>query len=297
MSFTWTAATWGLSGPEFLWIYGTAGALTALWARHRWHTATAGPRLRPDEREPHIGLYDLAMLGGGPQLAITSAAAQLHRDGVLEADADTGTLRVTGELDPTADPLEHAIVAVVSQASGLTSTEMRAQVQDSDAIRSMTDHLTRAGLLVDETEAAKLRRLWLPFAALAVVGVARIVAGLLSGAPIGWLALVVLLVVGAAIGALRRPGATRRGREIIRRWRGDREELRDRPASGDAALAAALFGGAALWLAEPAFASVLGVPRDEAESDAAARGCSAGGGCSSPGGGGGCGGCGGCGGG
>ncbi|MBW3607879.1 MAG: TIGR04222 domain-containing membrane protein [Actinobacteria bacterium] len=294
MTRAWTAGTWGIGGPEFLWAYGTACAVAAIWAWHRWHTAVAAPRAGRDEGESQIGLYDLAMLGGGPQLAITTAATQLHRDGVLEVAAGNGTLRVAGKLDMTADPLEHAIVAVVAQAPDMTSDAMRAQVENGDAIRAMTDDLTGAGLLVDASQAARLRSLRLVFAGLAVVGIAGIAAGLLAGETIGWLAIMVLGVVCAAIALLRRPHATRRGREIVARWRAERQALRERPAAGDVALAAALFGGAALWLAEPAFASAIGVPRDEAETDTGRRGCSAGGGCSSFGGGcgGGCGGCG-----
>jgi uncharacterized protein (TIGR04222 family) len=293
MTAAWTAETWALSGPDFLWAYAIACGLAALWVWHRWHSAYLATPAALGEGEPEIGLYDLAMLGGGPQLAITSAATQLHRDGVLEIDAADGTLRVTGRLDAGADPLEQAIAAVVSQAPGTTSDEMRAQMRDSGAIRAMADELTAAGLLVDEQRAARVRALWLVFAALAAVGIARIVAGLLAGAPIGWLALVVLAVIGAAIALARRPRVTRRGRAVVRRWRAEREELRERPAAAEVALAAALFGGAALWLAEPAVASALGVPRDEGDARAAHRGCSAGGGCSSCGGG--CGGCGGCG--
>lgn len=293
MTRAWIAGTWGIGGAEFLWAYGTACAVAAIWAWQRWHTAVAAPRAGRDEGEP-LGLYDLAMLGGGPQLAITSAATQMHRDGVLEVATGNGALRVAGKLDPTADPLERAILAVVAQAPRMTADAMRAQVETGDAIRAMSDDLTRAGLLVDASQAARLRSLRLLFAGLAVVGIARIAAGLLAGEPIGWLAVMVLGVLCAAIALLRRPHATHRGREIVRRWRAERQTLRERPAAGDAALAAALFGGAALWLAEPAFASAIGVPRDEGETDTGRRGCSAAGGCSSCGGGcgGGCGGCG-----
>ena len=72
---------------------------------------------------------------------------------------------------------------------------------------------------------------------------------------------------------------------------GARADLRRNPAGTECALAAALFGVAAIWLAAPDIASALGVEREGRPlGGGRSGGCGGGGGCGS-----GCGGCGGCG--
>ena len=192
MITTWTQPTWGISGPEFLWLYGVlcVGAAIGLWL---WRRAAGGPA--PSGPEPDLSIHELAMLGEGPQLAITSATTQLLRDGVLERGA--------------AD----------------------------------------------------------------------------DGAPVGFLFVMVLVVFSATQATFRsRPVATRHGEAILDRWRTDCGDPMRHAVAGDPTLTAALFGGAALWFAEPHIAAALALPVEQQDGWGS-------------GGGGGCGGCGGCGGG
>jgi hypothetical protein len=57
--------------------------------------------------------------------------------------------------------------------------------------------------------------------------------------------------------------ATGRGRAIVRAHREDHDDVRRVPTASESVLAVALFGGAALWLADPAIASTLDVPRED----------------------------------
>ena len=264
------ATTWGISNALFLGIFVSlcvVAATAALLAR-RDPSATLGR----NDPLPDLDPYRLAMLSGGPQLAITAAAAQLHADGLLRRGAEDNTLEVSGALPAGADRLERAVFDTVHHVPGITAAELRRQVANGDEVRWLTEDLTRVGLL-DMPRSGSLA--W---------GTIRL--------------------------AGRRLPATRRGREILKRHRAARPELRSSPAAGDSAMAAALFGGGALWLTEPAFASTLDVPREAARksgwnggygtcSAVACGGVSAGAGWGSggsDGGGGGCGG-GGCGGG
>jgi uncharacterized protein (TIGR04222 family) len=282
-----TATTWGVGGPEFLTGYGVACLVFAAGIGVAW-MALLGPRDPGDDAMPDLGLYELAMLGDGPQLAITSAAAQLHRDGLIKAGLAAGTLEVVGELDPDADPVERAVFEILRDEPGISAHAMRTRANDSDAVQSMASELTDAGLLVPlERVTALARTTLLVGGLLALLGIVRIAAKAIDGGPVGWLvAMVAVEVVGTLwlTGAV--PTATARGRAALWRWRDAHDDLRRNPIGAESALVAALFGGAALWLAAPELASALGVEREATSSG----GGGGGGGC-----GGGCGGCGGCG--
>jgi uncharacterized protein (TIGR04222 family) len=277
------ATTWGIGGPAFLGGYAVLcllGALAAVWPgrspfRPREHTM--------NDHLSDPGVYELAMLGGGAQLAITAAATKLHEDRVLESDA--GGLSVVGRLEPGADPLERELVAVVSARPEITFAEVRKALADGEAVSSMTARLTSAGLLGEPRDGA--RRAWTIGGLLIALGVARIVAGAENHAPVGELVVMVVVVLCSTIWFGRaRTGATGRGRRLVKRERSARAELRRTPRTGEAAMAAALFGGAALWLAEPALASALDVPREAARGPGTSGGgsCSGGGGCGGGGG-------------
>jgi uncharacterized protein (TIGR04222 family) len=240
------------------------------------------------------------MLSGGPWLAITAAATKLHRDGLLKASSADGTLEVSGKLEPGADRLERAVFDTVECEPGITAAAMRAELEDSESVRWIRYDLVNAGLLLEEVRSARLRRLWLVGGVLALLGIARIVAGALHHAAVGYLVLMVLVVVYATFRlAVKQPLATRRGSEIVKRQRQEHDDLRRHPVAGESVLAAALFGGGALWLADPAIASSLGVAREQDRSwtggggggyGCAGGGCGSGGSCGGGGGGGGCGG-------
>ncbi|HEV7882351.1 MAG TPA: hypothetical protein VGO81_02210, partial [Solirubrobacteraceae bacterium] len=76
------AMTWGITGPQFLWFYGGLCAVVsaAIWRVRR---GVLGAKQHSNDPTPDIGLYKMALLNGGPQLAITTAATKLHQEGVL----------------------------------------------------------------------------------------------------------------------------------------------------------------------------------------------------------------------
>jgi hypothetical protein len=93
-----------------------------------------------------LDLYELAMLSGGPDLAIATAAAQLHGDGLLKSWAD-GTLQAVGELAGGAHPLECEVHATVRRERAMTGAALRAELGGRNAIALLTEDLTEAGLL------------------------------------------------------------------------------------------------------------------------------------------------------
>lgn len=298
-------STWGITGAQFAVAYGALCALVAIAIRRVWRQAV-GPEDAGNDPLPALGLHQLAMLGGGPQLAITTAATQLHRDGLLRIDASSGRLTTAGRIDPGADALEREVFETVRRDPPISVHALRADVAQSDALRTLRERLTTVGLLLDEQQSRRLRRLWLAGVPLAALGIVFALGAREHG---GTLAATLLIVAAVVLATLRlacaRPLATQRGRALVRRSRDERDDLRRHPLARDSTAAAALFGGGALWLAAPEVASALDVPREDGSGwwQGAKRGggCSmgGGGGCgaiSSCGGGGGCGG-GGCGGG
>ncbi|HVF77703.1 MAG TPA: TIGR04222 domain-containing membrane protein [Solirubrobacteraceae bacterium] len=309
---TTATTTWGITETQFLTGYGVLClvAMVAIW--WQWHEAI-GRREHSADPLPDLGVYELALLSGGTQLAITSALTCLHGDHVLRVRRREGTLKVSGELGPGADPVERTVFEVVRREPGISTTALRRAVREDDVLASMSERLTRSGLLLDEQQAARVRRLWIVGALLVALGLARVVAGWQNGAATGWTAAITLVVAFATVWLLRRrPVATNRGRDVLGRLRRENEQLRRHPLAGEGALSVALFGGGALWLADPAIASALGVPREDESNNgwwgshrsggcgggggvggcagAASDGGSGGGGCGGGGGGGGCGG-------
>jgi uncharacterized protein (TIGR04222 family) len=168
---------------------------------------------------------------------------------------------------------------------------MRERVRESATMQALTEQMRRAGLLLDEPQARRVRLLWIAPALVTLLGAARIAAGLLEGRPILVLA-AMTAVAGLATAWLAfflRPGGTRRGQEMLERLRGAHDSQRSQPGASQIALTAALFGVGTLWLAESEIASALAVPREEDPS----VGSGGGAGCGGGGCGGGCGGCGG----
>ncbi len=288
MLVTTTAGTWGITGAQFLWGYGALCAASAVGLWHAYRQAL-GPPAGPLDPLPDLTVSEIGLLNDGPGCAITAATARLYYDRLVTGTDDT--LAVTGELDASADPVEREVHETVRREPWLSVAEILARVQESATMQTLSEQLTRSGLLLDERQARRIRLLWIVSALVTAIGVLRILAGLAEGRPILVLG-VMTAVAGLASARLffLWPEATQRGQDVLERLRGASDPLERQSSSTQIALTAALFGAGTLWLAESAIASALGVPRED-DPSVGTSGSGGGGGC-----GGGCGGCGGCGG-
>lgn len=256
--------TWGIGGPQFLTFYGALCVLVVAWLAWQWRRVV-GRRDASSDPRPHLGSYKTAMLSGGPQLTITTVAAKLGQDGHLHGGDVPGTLVAEGLLSTGADPLEREVFGSVHRSPGISVEALRHEVTDGEPLRQLTEELRKAGLVVTESAAERLQRLWIVGAVLAAIGILRAIAAWGEGSESLYLTIAVIaVVVGTFEFARRRPFLTARGREFVRAERARRPDLRDHASSADVPYAVALWGAFALWGADPAFASALGVPRDEA---------------------------------
>jgi uncharacterized protein (TIGR04222 family) len=283
--------TWGISGQTFLWLYVAAFLVTAcgVWTRRKSLLNALDGSLPSGGAD----VYDLAMLNGGPRLAITIAVAKLHRLGAFVTGPGK-KLRVASRpksgVEDVAE-LDHEVYDAVERSPGTTARKLERDLADGQAVRRLASRLTDTGLLLDDATRAQVNALWLWFVPVIVLGLARVAAGIQNERPVTILVIGLCAIVFVTLKvAMSRPRATARGQELLDSQRAGRKTLGHTPSGAEIPLAVALFGAGALWAADPGLASTLSIPRERA---AWAGGGNGGGGCGAGGGFGGGGGCGG----
>ena len=280
--------TWGISGPTFLWCYAAAFLATAcaVWLRRKSLLNAQEGRAPSGALDP----YELAMLNGGTQLAITIATANLHRLSAFVASSSK-KLRAAGRPKAALTELEHEVYDAVERTPGITAPKLERELADGMAVQRLEADLTRSGLLLDDATRAKVNALWLWLVPVLALGIVRIVAGVQNEAAVGYLVIMdIAIAIVTLMLALSRPRATARGREVLERERAGRKRLGHTPSTAEIPMAVALFGAGALWAADPALASTLAVARERSAwtGGSGSGGCGAASSCG--GGGGGCGG-------
>lgn len=173
---------WGLSGPEFLWLYSAglvAGIAVAIWRR----MAVRRPRLT--EPPGRLAPEELGFLAGGPRRAVDVAVARLLRAGAVRVDR-RGTLSDVTEGRRTGHPLDDAVLATLT--SPRTVRALGARAQGDPALTAIGDALVRRGLLVAPARAVRARRLGpVVLYVLFAVGVVRWINGVANDLPVGYL--------------------------------------------------------------------------------------------------------------
>lgn len=228
---------------------------------------------------------DLALLAGGPARYADSVIADLFARGALAGTAD-GKLRVAQPAE-LASPAARAVLAVRAPIGRREAENVLAIHAARTAAR-----LRREGLMLRSEALMRLRWLSiLPFGTLFAIGLYRQRAGSAVGEPTGFLVvLLVLTIIAAVIRFARFDGRTMAGIAAVEQARAKSARLARAPQPGEAALAVALFGTGVL----------VGTPWEPVHAMRRQDGSGDGGGSSSSdsdgggdGGGGGCGGCGG----
>ncbi|SEP43198.1 TIGR04222 domain-containing membrane protein [Amycolatopsis saalfeldensis] len=218
---------WGISGPQFLVLYGLALALLLVVQLVLPAMVRARARSAPAAHDGSMpGVYQLAYLAGGAPRAVDAAIAALVERGLLRLNS----YRQLSAAGPAPqEPLERAVHGAANEAGrSLTTNELRYRTVDSRAVKDIEADLDRRGLLMAEGGVAKARTavslLWV---LLLVVGVVRGVNGVALGRPVGGLvalvfvALVLTFVARSARRWKRRHRPTSAGEALVTRARAD----------------------------------------------------------------------------
>ena len=173
---------WGLSGPEFLWLYGigmVAGLAVAIGARVK----VRRPRLA--EPPGHLDVTELGLLGGGPVNAVQVAIARLAAAGLVRVNR-SGEVSAPSGPRSTGHPLDDAVLAQLTKPRMVAAIARRKPVEDQ--VTALGEALVRRGLLVAPSAAIRARRLgpvllYVVFA----VGIVRWINGAYDNLPVGYL--------------------------------------------------------------------------------------------------------------
>jgi uncharacterized protein (TIGR04222 family) len=290
---TATGDTWGISGPDFIKIYGGAFVVFVVMAivlrvRASGAAGTDASNL-PDPGQ-------LAMLTDGRSRAVYACLAGLRAAGAVGV-GQLRQLQVTGPAPAGLSRLDHAVYEAAAKRVQVSGVSADAGVRS--ALDDLQDGLVRAGWVLDPTQRASARLGGWLVLALAGFGLSRLIAGIANGNPVGFLVLLILLTAAVGVVLLVVPRRSAAGKRAIARARTAHAYLDPSQSPSwttygmaGAATSVALFGTSALWAADPAFAEEAGIEEEARRSSysdsGGGDGGDGGGGCG--GGGGGCGG-------
>jgi len=207
---------WGISGPEFLWLYG-AGLVVALG----WMIAVRARVRRPRQIEPTppLELESVAYLAGGARRVIELAIARLIEAGAIRASRG-GSLTAIQSPPGRLDPVATAVMSALGNRTRKVNTLIRS-VRATHRISQLSDELAAHQLVLTPRAAARARRVaWLGLVLLLAVGVARFVNGAMKDLPVNYLVIELVVTVALLMLVARRP-------------------IRPRTVHGDRALASA----------------------------------------------------------
>jgi uncharacterized protein (TIGR04222 family) len=179
---------WGLSGPEFLWLYGVglvAGLVVAIGVRMRVR------RPRPAEPPAALDTAELGFLGGGPENAVAVAVARLAAAGIVRVNR-SGEVSATSPVQPTGQPLDDAVLGELDRPRMVAALRRRSTVES--ATTAIGEALVRRGLLVSPAKAVRARLLGpVVLYVVFVVGIVRWVNGISNDLPVGYLTVLLFL--------------------------------------------------------------------------------------------------------
>jgi uncharacterized protein (TIGR04222 family) len=274
--------TWGISGPRFLLLYAVLFAVTVggvLLGRRRVLASgegAAGPA--------RLDVYEAAYLNGGSDLVVVTAASNLLRGGSLAGAGphrgQHGRLVAGAAPGPGAHPVEWALYQQLAADPDRRLKDLQAALAQAPALAALAERLRLGGLAPTPEQQARHRALGLWLAPLLALGVARLLAGMANGRPVGFLVLFLLVTgVVAANLVLRVPTATELGRRPLERLRAEHPRPDAGASPAELSMGTALFGAGVLWAADSDTATLLHIPREQGAFGGGDGGGGCGGGC------------------
>jgi uncharacterized protein (TIGR04222 family) len=251
---------------DLVWMYLAGAAVITVgvlvW-RRRLDSGAGTSAAQPPEP------IEIGYLNGGPALAVAAALAALRSTSAIDAGPG-GVLQTSGPTGDHAGELERVVHDAAGRGASPAGLDRDPEV--GKALDAMRVRLTRDGWLHDGRTRRRLRGVSAPIVGWSLAGLAGTVAGALNGHPIGRLAAATALVGLVCLPfLLSAPTASRAARRYAYHQRITNPQLAPRNVpslaaygSNAAALSVALYGTAALWAADPAFASQARIARETA---------------------------------
>lgn len=289
-----------LTGAQFLALYVpvTLGTIFgAIAIRYGLKITTSG-----EHKDIELSAYEAAYLSGGDKRVVDAAAAKLFASDILTASNSRAMITIKNELPNNAEPVERAVFqAARNHTINYVADLYRYVTPIPNSIRGK---LIEAGLILSDAKTLAIRVICslMVLGPIEVLGVPKILFGLERHKPVGFLSLLCLVGLAAAVYFIRQSCVrTARGDAAVAYLQQENRALEysvkygDGGSSNELAMATGLFGTAIL-LTSPLLASMR--PAFAGPVRTSGSSCSSGvSGCGSSCGGGGCGGgCGGCGG-
>jgi uncharacterized protein (TIGR04222 family) len=255
--------TWGIEGPDFLYWYITGGCLLGA-SVFLLRLFTGGLLPFHPKVDPHsLAPLELAFLSGGPFHAVSvSHWVWTHQNSGQPSPEERRFLEANWQ-----DPLLQA-VGGLARYPGSTPKACMADGSVQRQLSGRHRRLARLGLLRGGGVMYILKGLKWAIFLLLVLGVVRIVAGMLNGRDtLNLVGAVMAGIFAFVVLTVKIPTITHPGIQVLRELRRENQDLRPDHQDGYSgvspfrvALGAALFGSAGLWVAAPAYASAMGVP-------------------------------------
>ncbi|MEV1147699.1 TIGR04222 domain-containing membrane protein, partial [Micromonospora sp. NPDC049799] len=273
--------TWGIPGPVFVGLYLLAAVVVVVGTLVHRSRILSGQRVPAADQ---LGPQQVAYLNGGDLFAVLASLGGLRSSGVVGVRPDR-RLAVGAQLPTGVTPLDQAVYHAARR--NLHSREVVRDEWVGRALAELREGLQRQGLALAPEQRSAARQGSVLLFGLLGLGVVRVLVGLASGRPVGFL-LLALVAVAVAAALLRRvPWRTRAADAMLRDLR--RRNAHLAPASSPAyatygpagaAMGVALFGAASLWALDPTFAEQAEIQRQAASGAGGSSGCGGGSSCS-----------------
>lgn len=247
------ADTWGIPGPTFLTLYLILAALAAGAGFVLRARVIRGPDVSGHLPQP-LTLTETAMLFDD-QRPVLTGLAQLRGHQLIDSAGKQSRGASQAEKD-TLDPLARTLLVDLRKLDRPRMHKLAASSRVM--VMSLRDNMVKRGYLIGPQQRKRLLLAAVPLFLTFDLGVVRLIAGLSTRHPVGFLILA-LVAVGVCLWLVVRPvRLTRLGRATVAD--AVRRNSHLRPANSpaysaygpdSAALATALFGGMALWSLDP----------------------------------------------
>src|SRR5688500_689444 len=195
--------TWGIPGPQFLWLYAGLAAVAIIGVLIWRRGYTGGP----SSRNAHdLTATQAALINGDRRLAVYSSLAALRAAGAIESDK-RGYLRQTALPPAGASELDRAVYAVTR--NGISATGVQTHQSVRDVLDRTEAELARAGWILDAPARRAVRMGALVVFAVLAIGFARVFDGINNDKPFFFLLLLLCPVIVFAFGLLHAPRVSR----------------------------------------------------------------------------------------